>query len=74
MKAFYIVSFLLVSIIFVPSSITARELSQKEEKSALGRKLMQVVSTPCGKSGKYTSCLPNAPPKRKCETYSRNCP
>ncbi|KAG2717714.1 hypothetical protein I3760_03G189100 [Carya illinoinensis] len=75
MKAFYIVLFLLASIIFVPSSITAQELSQTEEKSTLGRKLMQVVTTPaCGKSPKYKSCLPNTPPKKKCKTYSRNCP
>ncbi|KAG6661747.1 hypothetical protein CIPAW_03G196700 [Carya illinoinensis] len=76
MKAFYIVIFLLASIIFVSSSITAQKLSQTEEKSALGRKLMQVVTTPTcgGRSKQYTSCLPKPPPKKKCTKYSRNCP
>ncbi|KAG7988438.1 hypothetical protein I3843_03G188700 [Carya illinoinensis] len=75
MKTFYIVIFLLAFIIFVSSSITARELSQTEEKSALGRKLMQVSTNPaCGKSRTYKRCLPPSP-KKKCRRtpYKRNC-
>ncbi|KAG2411288.1 hypothetical protein I3760_03G189200 [Carya illinoinensis] len=69
MKAFYIVSFLLVSIIFVPSSITARELSQKEEKRAL---VADGLVTKCTRNPNK-SCLP-AIPKKKCnDPYNRNC-
>ncbi|KAG6661749.1 hypothetical protein CIPAW_03G196900 [Carya illinoinensis] len=68
MKAFYIVSFLLVSIIFVPSSITAGELSQKEEKRAL---VGYGAVTSCALNPKK-SCPP--PPPKKCSRYIRKCP
>ncbi|KAG6722959.1 hypothetical protein I3843_03G188200 [Carya illinoinensis] len=67
MKAFYIISFLLVSIIFVPSSITARELSRKEEKRTL---IGYVSITNCTRNPKK-SCVP---PPKKCNPYIRKCP
>ncbi|KAG6661742.1 hypothetical protein CIPAW_03G196200 [Carya illinoinensis] len=68
MKAFYIVSFLLASIIFVPSSITSRELSQKEEKRAL---VGYDPVTNCSSNPKK-SCAPPRP--KKCNPYIRKCP
>ncbi|KAG6661752.1 hypothetical protein CIPAW_03G197200 [Carya illinoinensis] len=67
MKAFYIVSFLLTSVIFVPSSIIARELSQSEENSALGHKLMELTQVTVGccvrfRKPKPRECPPSPPP------------
>ncbi|KAI4346803.1 hypothetical protein L6164_007671 [Bauhinia variegata] len=76
MKAILFTFLFVASILFFPSSTSARVLAA-EEKVDLP-KPSPLISVPCGPYTRYRRCLPNAkpsppPPPKKCTIYVRNC-
>ncbi|KAB1211068.1 hypothetical protein CJ030_MR6G018054 [Morella rubra] len=78
MKAFFIACILMASLIFLPSSLAARELSATEVVGgSIDPGNRNKPTVPCGPGKRYRSCLPGgaAPSPKRCTTpYKRNCP
>ncbi|KAE8022132.1 hypothetical protein FH972_007962 [Carpinus fangiana] len=76
MKAILLICLLLVSTLFIPSSVSARELADKPSPVTGGTKNPKRPAVPsCGPGASYKSCIPSkSPPKSSCNRYKRNCP
>ncbi|KAG2411484.1 hypothetical protein I3760_Q005200 [Carya illinoinensis] len=77
MKAILLIICLLLasSVLFVPSSVLAREL-KVEQAEAPYRRSIKPTPSPCGRGKRYKPCLPKKPPPpaRSCGPYKRKCP
>ncbi|KAG2714206.1 hypothetical protein I3760_03G015400 [Carya illinoinensis] len=66
-----IICFLLLSLLFSPPSIVARELAAQSGSGAVSKNPNKGVAA-CGKPGTpaYSSCIAKPQPKRKCKRHT----
>ncbi|KAG2411483.1 hypothetical protein I3760_Q005100 [Carya illinoinensis] len=77
MKAILLIICLLLasSVLFVPSSVLARELKVEQADASYRGKSIKPPPSPYGRCMKYKTCLPKRPPPppRRCPPFKPNC-